>query len=200
VHLVPNGAAVPRGTGRRHRDRSPTVGIVARLEPHKRIDLFLDVLAELRRRGRYRGLVVGEGSLRDWLIRRRDEVRLGDMVEFVGEQLDIVPWLDEMDVFLSTAEVEPFGLAALEAMARGVPVVGMPCPGGLTELLERGGLLLADRATATAADAVDSLLASGAEQERLRALGEATAAELGVARVIHRLDDLYDALTGQTCR
>lgn len=200
VHLVPNGAAVPRRVGRRDRDHNSTVGIVARLEPHKRIDVFLDVLAELRRRGHYRGLVVGDGSLRDELIRRRDELGLGGSVEFVGEQHDVVPWLDDMDVFLSTSEIEPFGLAALEAMARGVPVAGMPCPGGLTELIERGGLLLADREIGTATDALERLIASAAEQELLRNRGDATAEEFGLGQVIERLEDLYDALTEPTCR
>lgn len=200
VHVVPNGTAAPRGARSMRRDRNPTIGIVARLESHKRVDLFLEVLAELRRRGRYRGIVVGDGSLRTELIRRRGELGLDDDVELAGEQQDVVPWLDHMDVFLSTSEIEPFGLAALEAMARGVPVVAMPCPGGLAELVERGGLLLADREIGTATEALERLLASAAEQERLRSRGDATAAELSVARVIERLDELYDGLTGPTCQ
>lgn len=200
VHVVPNGTAVARAAGGTRRDRNPTVGIVARLEPHKRVDLFLEVLAELRRRGRYRGIVVGDGSLRDELTRRRAELGLDESVEFVGKQHDVVPWLDEMDALLSTSAVEPFGLAALEAMARGVPVVGMPCPGGLTALIERGGLLLADRKIGTASDALERLLDTPAEQERLRARGDAIAGEFSVERVIERLDDLYDALSGPTCR
>jgi glycosyltransferase involved in cell wall biosynthesis len=200
VHVVANGTAVARATGNRRRDREPTVGTVARLEPHKRVDLLLDVVAGLRTRGRYRGLVVGDGSLRAELIRRRDELGLDDSVEFVGDQQDVVRWLDDMDVFLSASEVEPFGLAALEAMARGVPVVAMPCPGGLTELVERGGFLLADREIGTAADALEHLLTSAGERERLRSRGYTTAAELSVARVIERLDELYGSLTAPTCR
>jgi glycosyltransferase involved in cell wall biosynthesis len=200
VHVVPNGTAVARAAGSRRRDRDLTVGIVARLEPHKRVDVFLEVLAELRRRGRYRGVVVGDGSLRDELTRRRAELGLDETVEFVGERHDVVPYLDDMDVFLSTSEVEPFGLAALEAMARGVPVVGMPCPGGLAALIERGGLLLPDREVGTASDALERLLDSAAERERLRARGDAIAAEFSVERVIEQLDELYAALTEPTCR
>lgn len=200
LYVVPNATALPRAAANSRRDRIATVGIVARLEPHKRVDLFLEVLAELRRRGGCHGIVVGHGSLRTELLRRRSELGLDEGVEFVGVQQDIVPCLDEMDVFLSTSEVEPFGLAALEAMARGVPVVGMPCPGGLAELVERGGLLLADRKVGTAADALERLLASPAEQARLRARGAATVGEFSVSRLIQRLDELYEAVSGPTCR
>ena len=201
IHLIPNACSVPRRTGRRESPYGRTVGVVARLEPQKRVDVFLDVLAELRRRGvGCSGLVIGDGSVRDDLLRRRDALGLRGAVEFAGEQQDVVPWLDRLDLFLITTEAEPFGIAALEAMARGVPVVGMPCPGGLAELLERGGLLLPDRDITTAADAVETVLASSAEQERLRARGDATVDEFSLERTIERLDGLYRALTGRTSR
>lgn len=201
IHLIPNASAMPPRTGRRGPAARPTIGVVARLEPQKRVDLFLDVLAELRRRGvDCRGLVVGDGSVRDDLLRRRDESGLAGVVEFAGEQWDVAPWLDRLDLFLLTPEAEPFGIAALEAMARGVPVVGMPCPGGLAELIERGGLLLPDREVATAADAVEAVLGSSAEQERLRARGDATVEKFSLERTIAKLDSLYRSLTGPRSR
>ena len=154
--MVPHPLTVPPAAGVGDRlDGGGTVGVVARLEPQKRVDLFVDTLAELRRRGvPCSGLVVGDGSRRAELIERRDRAGLHDAIQLVGEQQDVAPWLDRLDVFLMTSESEPFGLTALEAMARGVPVVAMPCPGGLSELVRAGGLLLPDRSTSGAADAV----------------------------------------------
>jgi glycosyltransferase involved in cell wall biosynthesis len=195
IAVIPNGVPVPRRTDRRGRAKPPRVGVVARLERQKRLDLFLDVVAELRRRGvDCGGLVVGDGSLRGDLIRQRDALGLGRVVQFTGEQEDTVPWLDRLDVFLMTSEFEPFGIAALEAMARGVPVVAMPCPGGLAELVGRGGLLLIDRDVTTAADDVGRVLGSAGEQERLRARGEAILKEHSFEIVVERLDELYRML------
>ncbi len=174
------------------RGEGATVGVVARLEPQKRIDLFLEVLAELRRRGATcSGLVVGDGSRRAALAARCHALGLEGCVELAGEQEDVVPWLDRMDVFLVTSKSEPFGIAAAEAMARGVPVVAMPCPGGLRDLAARGGLLLPDREVAAAAAAVARLLDSPEERARLGARGRAVAEEHVPERVVARLEELY---------
>jgi glycosyltransferase involved in cell wall biosynthesis len=192
VVVVPYGLPVARRGGVPAGDGTATVGLVARLERQKRVDLFLEVLAELRRRGvACRGIVVGHGSLRADLDRQQKELGLVAAVHFAGEQQDVVPWLDRLDVFLVTSEFEPFGIAALEALARGVPVVAMPCPGGLADLAGRGGLLLPDREIATAADAVRQLLQSAAERERLRARGDAILEEHGFERLVDMLNDVY---------
>jgi glycosyltransferase involved in cell wall biosynthesis len=198
VAVVPNGLPVARGGGTGTEGGTPTVGFVGRLARQKRVDLFLEVLAELRRRGvGCRGSVVGDGPLRTDLERRRSELDLVGSLDFAGEQEDVVPWLDRFDVFLVTSEFEPFGLAALEALARGVPVVAMPCPGGLADLVARGGLLLPDREIAAAADAVGHVLQSAAERERLRARGEAILEEHSFERVVDTLNALYSTAEAQ---
>jgi glycosyltransferase involved in cell wall biosynthesis len=195
IIVIPNGVPIP-GRGAKTAERNPpTVGVVARLEHQKRIDLFLDVLAELRHRGvASAGLVVGDGSLRLELMRRADALGLRRSLEFAGEQEHTVPWLDRLDVFLMTSEFEPFGIAALEAMARGVPVVAMPCAGGLVDIVGRGGLVLRDRDVQTAADGVEHVLASAEERERLRNRGAVVAEEHSFERVVEQLDELYCTL------
>ena len=59
-------------------------------------------------------------------------------VEVVGEVEDTHPWLEEADVVLVPSdEPEPFGLVAIEAFARGRPVVGSS-GGGLADIIEHG--------------------------------------------------------------
>ena len=65
------------------------------------------------------------------------EAGLQDVVEFAGEQHDLVPWLSAADLFLLPSEQESFGLAALEAMACEVPVVASRV-GGLPEIIDDG--------------------------------------------------------------
>jgi glycosyltransferase involved in cell wall biosynthesis len=192
IRLIPNLSSTPHRPEAPEDRRTPTVGIVARLEDQKRVDLLIDVLAEIRRRGiNCLGLIVGGGTRHAALVEHAGRMGLGQLIEFAGEQADVLPWLDRMDVFLMTSAVEPFGIAALEAMARKVPVLAMPCPGGLSDVVARGGLLLPDRSVTAAADAVVALLQSPDMRHALRTRGDAIASEHTPERIFPQLERLY---------
>ena len=192
IVVVPNVFAVPRRERAASRPGGSTVGIVARLEDQKRVDLLVEVVHEVRRRGiPCTALVVGGGTRLKALGEQAERAGLREAIEFAGWQGDVVPWLDRMDVFLMTSAVEPFGITALESMARGVPVVAMPCPGGLADLVARGGLLLEDRDVVRAADAVAALLASPERRAELRARGEEKVAAHTVERIFPVLERVY---------
>jgi N-acetyl-alpha-D-glucosaminyl L-malate synthase BshA len=82
-------------------------------------------------------LLVGDGPDRSeaetW-VRRNG---LGCKVRFLGKLDDIVPLLSIADLMLMPSNVESFGLAALEAMACGVPVV-VTDAGGFPEFVRQG--------------------------------------------------------------
>lgn len=82
-------------------------------------------------------LLVGDGPDRSeaetWVRRNR----LGNRVRFLGKLDDIVPLLSIADLMLMPSNVESFGLAALEAMACGVPVV-VTDAGGFPEFVRQG--------------------------------------------------------------
>lgn len=197
IVVIPNVFAVPRRGDASADAAGSTVGIVARLEEQKRVDLMVGVVRELRRSGiACTGLVVGGGTRLKAVREQAERDGLRDAIEFAGERDDVVPWLDRMDVFLMTSAVEPFGITALEAMARSVPVVAMPCPGGLADLVARGGLLLPDREVATATEAVAVLLASPERRAEVRARGAETVAAHTLERVFPMLERVYEDLLG----
>ena len=110
---------------------------ISNLRPVKRVDVALEVFRRIRRRVRARFLVVGEGPDRADVERRAAEYALEDDVAFPGVQDDPVALLSISDLFLLPSIQESFGLAALEAMACGVPVVASRV-GGLPEIIEDG--------------------------------------------------------------
>ncbi|MFL5808963.1 MAG: glycosyltransferase, partial [Flavisolibacter sp.] len=82
-------------------------------------------------------LFVGDGPERATAEELSRQLGVGDDIRFVGKQEQMEDILAIADLFLLTSEYESFGLAALEAMAAGVPVVSTNA-GGLGEIMIPG--------------------------------------------------------------
>ncbi|MFJ6087694.1 glycosyltransferase [Streptomyces sp. NPDC092369] len=137
-----------------------------RMSVEKRPGTALDALESLLRRGRKAVLVVaGDGPLRTRLEERARERRLP--VTFLGHVSDrdaLGALQASADVCLAPGPAETFGLAALEAMACGTPVV-VSTSSALPEVIGSAGAVAADRGDAFA-DAVDMLLELPERQRR----------------------------------
>lgn len=80
-------------------------------------------------------LLVGDGPDRSECERLSRQLNLYDDVKFLGKQDGLVEILNSADLFLIPSQSESFGLAALEAMACGLPVISSSV-GGLPELVK----------------------------------------------------------------
>jgi glycosyltransferase involved in cell wall biosynthesis len=160
---------------------SLVVGLVGRLEPGKRHDRFLEALTLLRARGLdVHGLLVGgavPASPPELAARLHEEIAvrsLGGAVTVTGQVEDARPLIGLMDVLINVASAESFGIAVVEAMALGVPVVA--CSGaGPAEIIEpdRSGLLVSEAEPTAVADAVETVLTRPDVRDRLRRGGTA---------------------------
>ena len=121
-----------------HSDRSARIVMhLSNFRPVKRIDLVVEVFARIAARVSAVLLLAGDGP--DAGLAHRLARRLGvvDRVHLLGAQENVVPLLSIADLFLLPSEQESFGLAALEAMACGVPVIASDA-GGLPEVIDHG--------------------------------------------------------------
>jgi N-acetyl-alpha-D-glucosaminyl L-malate synthase BshA len=114
---------------------------VSNFRPVKRVTSVVEVFALVRSRVPARLLMVGDGPDLVEASRLARALGVGDAVQFLGEQDQVVPLLSAADVFLLPSAQESFGLAALEAMACEVPVAASRV-GGLPEIVDAsvGGL------------------------------------------------------------
>ena len=164
---------------------------ISNFRPVKRtldvIDIFEKINAELPSRL----LLVGEGP--DTVLARRQikKKKLEDRVMFLGNQARVEAVLPCADLFLIPSEEESFGLAALEALACGVPVIGTTGT-GLAEVIDdyKNGFLLPVGDTSAMARAAISLLK---DTERLNEFKKA-AAEISHRRFnADKIIDEYEA-------
>ena len=139
-------AGADNGCGPAAPDAPPQPGMrivhVSNFRPVKRVADVVAAFALVRRQLPARLCLVGDGPDRAAAERQCRELGLVDHVSFVGNQARVEPILERSDVFLSASETESFGLASLEALACGVPVVATRT-GGVPEVVceGRNGLL-----------------------------------------------------------
>lgn len=87
--------------------------------------------------------LIGEGALRGELERLARLLRLSDRVHFIGEipPMDVASLLNSGDVFVFPSSHEAVGLALLEAMSAGIPIIASDIPSS-RDILGQNGVLL----------------------------------------------------------
>lgn len=134
IELIPNGIEAVRyrfDPARRARLRDQlgiapgrfVVGAVGRLVPEKQIDVMLRAARGLPG---VTALVVGEGAERPALTALADQLTVDTV--FTGEAADVPGLLAAMDILVAPSTEETFGLAVIEALAAGLPVLYGACP------------------------------------------------------------------------
>jgi len=157
--------------------RAPRIAIVGALNAFKRPDLGLRAFAHLRKELPGARLVLaGDGPMRPDLETLCRELRLGDSVEFLGYRAALPEVLAECHVCWHVSRSEGFGLAVAEAMATGLPVVGMDVP-GVRDLLGEGnaGLLVPESDPVALADRTTRLLRDNTLFRRIALAGRSLA-------------------------
>jgi L-malate glycosyltransferase len=167
--------------------------------PVKRVGDAVAALAQVLRTRPAALILVGDGPERSGVEKLAASLGVSGQVAFLGEQLQMGRHFAQADLFVLPSEQESFGLAALEALASGVPVVATNV-GGLPEVVrhaETGWLVPPGEPPALAA-AILKLLG---DEPRRAAMGRAARAD-ALARfrpepVVARVEALYRELVAR---
>ena len=99
----------------------------------KRVEDVINIFNKVQQKIASKLILVGDGPERYACEKLVRELQICDKVIFIGKVRDTAHVLELSDVFLLPSETESFGLAALEAMAVGVPVISSNT-GGIPEV------------------------------------------------------------------
>jgi N-acetyl-alpha-D-glucosaminyl L-malate synthase BshA len=192
--VVPNFVDVERFSPGSSRPPGHVLFHASNFRPVKRPLDLLRIFAKVRERMPAALVLAGDGPERERLEAEARRLSLSADVRFAGAARDLQPLLRESDLFLLPSAKESFGLAALEALSCGVPVVGSRT-GGLPEVVGEAGALLEPGDVDGMAHAVLRILGDGREHARLRALARDRAVRyFASGPIVDRWEALYQRL------
>ncbi len=176
----------------------PLVGVVARLEPEKGVDVLLRAAPRiLDHRPECAFMVVGDGPQRATLEAQAARLGLGSHVHFLGFRPDVRALLPLLEVLVVPSLSEGAPLVILEAMAAGVPVVASAV-GGIPDQIrhDQQGLLVPPGNDAALAAAALSLLEDPALARRYGEAGRRKVEqECQFEEMVDRIEGIYQRVS-----
>lgn len=203
IHVIPNFIQAPESLPqvdlemrRRYaEDDEPVFCHISNFRKVKRVRDVLKVFYHVNMVKASKLLLVGDGPDRHKVEELCREYKLCDRVTFVGKVRDTNDVLAISDIFVLTSETESFGLAALEALAMGVPVISTNT-GGIPEVNQHGvsGYLSEVGDVKDMAKNALSILQDEAVHRQFRLGALEVAKKFDIASVVCRYETLYLSL------
>lgn len=217
VSLIPNGidldriSGLPSGAEKDNLRRryglgadSQVIGIIGRLSPVKGHRYLLLALAELiSTKPKIHCLIVGDGDLRAKLIKLAKTLNIVDHISFLEATPKTQLPLAVMGCFVLPSLQEGLGLAILEAMAMGLPVVASDV-GGIYTLIKDGqnGFLVPPADPSALAKAIGKLLDDEGLAKRMGQAGQRMVQrKFSLDKMVRQIEGVYkDIVTGPGAR
>lgn len=145
-------------------------------------------------------LIAGGGALERPLRSHASTLGVSDRVRFLGEVDDVPGLMRKADVFFMPSSREGFGLAAVEAMASGLPVVasGLPGIGDVVGDDRSCGILADPKSAEQMADGLLELVENGFLRGKMAEAGKERAKSFSIENTAERYLQLYRSVSGRT--
>ncbi len=172
---------------------------ISNFRPVKRVVDVVEIFAKMHAEVPSRLVMVGDGPERPHAAERARALGVDDDVVFLGKHSSVEELLSCADLFLLPSDSESFGLAALEAISCGTPVIGYAA-GGLPEVIPDGvaGFLVPVGEIGQAANAGLRLLTDEALWEQFSRAGrEVALSKFSMDLVIPKYEQYYRSLLAE---
>jgi glycosyltransferase involved in cell wall biosynthesis len=195
VTVVPNGINLERFRNARAASKSeilhdvsrPVILSIGRFEPPKDHATILRAMVKVPDA---QLVLVGDGEMRQRLEGLAVSFGIANRVHFLGRRQDIPELIKMADIYIQSSNWEGFGIAALESMAGGLPVIASNVP-GLSHIVEGAGILFPPGDSDALATAILSLLSSPELRSKLSQAGMEKANTFSIDQTADLYMDLY---------
>jgi N-acetyl-alpha-D-glucosaminyl L-malate synthase BshA len=180
-------------------ENEPILIHISNFRKVKRVADLIKVLSLVIQQRKVRLVLIGDGPERPEIENCVRHQSLQPYVLFMGKQERIEQFLPLADLFLLTSETESFGLAALEALACGIPVIAYDV-GGIKEVVqhEQNGFLVPKGDIQAMADRVLYLLSQPELLQRFRSSARERAMHFRKEAIVPQYFSLYQQVIAQT--
>lgn len=173
-------------------EKLPVLVSVGELNKNKNHAVILEALSD-RRMKDVIYLIAGDGEERDRLRIQAKRMELDDRAYFLGYQEEIAPILSAADVFVFPSRREGLGMAALEAMAMGLPVVASDNRGSREYVISQiNGYRCPWNVPEAFADAIAELLEHPGKREEMGREAEKTAGCFSLEQTARAMRQVYE--------
>jgi glycosyltransferase involved in cell wall biosynthesis len=169
----------------------PVIMFVARFDPPKD---HPTLLRAVRRVPDAELVLVGDGDSRPAMQQLASDLGISDRVHFLGRRVDVPQLLKMADLFVYSSHYEGFGVAAVEAMSAGLPVIASDVP-GLEEIVKGTGRLVPSRDEESLAKAIREILQSKQISQQMAAASQKRAAQFSIDRTVDSFISIYELVT-----
>lgn len=201
IHVVPNFIDLEKHVhgftdcqrGMMAEDHERIITHISNMREVKQIPDVIKIFYNIQKEIPAKLMLVGEGPEKEGAELLVEELGITDRVVFFGNSYEIDRILCFSDLFLLPSQTESFGLAALEAMASGVPVISTNT-GGLPEVNEDGysGYLSDVNAVADMSSNAIRILRDSDTLERFKSNAKTQSKKFDIHKVVPMYERIYE--------
>ncbi|PZX05944.1 glycosyltransferase involved in cell wall biosynthesis [Psychrobacillus insolitus] len=177
-----------------HENKIISVGRLTEIKNFEECIEVADIL--LKKYSNWTWDIYGEGNRRDHLNKLINIYGLEKKVNLMGNISNIYEKYNEYKIFVSTSKSEGFGLAILESMAMGVPVISYDVPYGPSELIDNGknGYLIPFKDKRQLLDRIETLMNNNTQRNEFAEKGIIKAESYNLDEISRKWGDHFNKL------
>ncbi len=138
-------------------------------------------------------VLVGDGKLLAECVTLSKQLNLQDRVIFLGSRFDVPELLKTCDIVVQSSHWEGFGLAAVEGMAAGKPVIASNVS-GLKDIVENAGLLFEKGGAEDLAQIILKLVNNNAFYRKIAGNCAVRAEQYSLQKMVNSISHLYNRI------